>query len=122
MQAAWFIGRISDSVPNLLYDWRKTVAASKDVNKTGGAVLEYRLIYRKWPCAGDRFVVHSSLAGSAEKTHSLAHWVCDPETGDAWVTCEAVAVTLDLTTRKIIPTPPEQLDRLQEIAPKGLRL
>ncbi|MDJ0921463.1 MAG: thioesterase family protein [Henriciella sp.] len=122
MQAAWFMGRLSDSVPNLLYDWRLAVAASKAVADTGGAVLEYRMVYRKWPRAGDRFVIHTSLAGVTEKTHSLAHWVLDPDTGEAWITSEAVTVTLDLTTRKIIPTPPDQLKLLQEIAPEGLRV
>lgn len=122
MLAPWFMGRISDSVPNLLYDWRRRVAASSDGAKMGAAVLEYRLIYRKWPRAGDRFIVHTGLAAAAEKTHSLAHWVLDPDTGDAWITSEAVAVTFDLNTRKVIPTPPEQITSLEEIAPRGLRL
>ncbi|MEO0549154.1 MAG: thioesterase family protein [Pseudomonadota bacterium] len=122
MEASHFIGRLSDSVPNLLYDWRKAVAASHDVTETGSAVLEYRLIYRKWPRAGDRFVIHSSLADSTEKTHALAHWVLDPESGDAWLTCVAIAVAFDLEKRKIIPSPPGHLEQLQEIAPAGLGL
>ncbi|MCH9752036.1 MAG: thioesterase family protein [Alphaproteobacteria bacterium] len=120
--APWFIGRISDSVPTLLYDWRSKVAASKTGARMGGAVLEYRLIYRKWPRAGDRYVVHTSLANVAEKTHSLSHWILDPDTGDAWITSEAVAVTFDLDTRKAIPTPPEQIAELEKLAPRGLRL
>lgn len=122
MLAPWFMGRISDSVPNLLYDWRQQVAASTQGAKMGAAVLEYRLIYRKWPRAGDRFVVHTGLARVAEKTHSLAHWVLDPDTGDAWITSEAVAVTFDLNTRKVIQTPPAQIKALEKLAPKGLRL
>jgi acyl-CoA thioester hydrolase len=122
MLAPWFMGRISDSVPNLLYNWRQKVAANTDGAKMGAAVLEYRLIYRKWPRAGDRFVVHTGLARVAEKTHSLSHWMLDPDTGDAWITSEAVAVTFDLNTRKVIPTPPDQMIALEEIAPKGLTL
>lgn len=122
MLAPWFMGRISDSLPNLLYDWRQDVAAASEGAEMGAAVLEYRLIYRKWPRAGDRFVVHTGLAAAAEKTHALAHWVLDPDTGDAWITSEAVAVTFDLKTRKVIPTPPEQIASLERIAPRGLRL
>ena len=120
--APWFLGRISDSVPTLLSEWRAKVGASGDGARMGGAVLEYRIIYRKWPRAGDRYVVHSSLADVSEKTHSLAHWVLNPDSGDAYITCQAVAVTFDLDTRKVIPTPPEQIAELEALAPKGLTL
>lgn len=120
--APCFMGRISDSVPTLLHDWRAKVAASKSGARMGGAVLEYRLIYRKWPRAGDRFVIHTSLADVAEKTHTLSHWVMNPDTGEAFITSEAVAVTFDLETRKVIPTPAEQIAELEKLAPKGLRL
>ncbi|MEM7004927.1 MAG: thioesterase family protein [Pseudomonadota bacterium] len=122
MKAPWFMGRISDSVPNLLADWRKDVAAAAGDARMGAAVLEYRLVYRKWPCAGDRFVIHSSLSEAAEKTHTLVHWVMDPATGDAWLTSEALAVTFDLDTRKIIPTPKEHIAKLEQIAPRGLTI
>ncbi|MEM9571458.1 MAG: thioesterase family protein [Pseudomonadota bacterium] len=120
--APWFMGRISDSVPVLLTDWRSKVAATNASARMGGAVLEYRLIYRKWPRAGDRFVIHTSLADVAEKTHSLAHWVLNPDTGEAYMTSQAVAVTFDLDTRKVIPTPPEQIAELEKLAPRGLTL
>ena len=120
--APWFMGRISDSVPTLLHDWRSKVAASNGDVRMGGAVLEYRLIYRKWPRAGDRYVIHTSLADVAEKTHSLSHWVLNPDTGEAYITSQAVAVTFDLDKRKVIPTPPEQIAELEKLAPRGLGL
>ncbi|MEO0884228.1 MAG: thioesterase family protein [Pseudomonadota bacterium] len=122
METAWFMGRISDSVPNLLADWRDRVAAAADGARMGAAVLEYRLVYRRWPRAGDRFQIHSSLAAAAEKTHTLVHWMIDPETGKAWLTSEALAVTFDLDTRKIIPTAEEQIAELEKIAPRGLTI
>ncbi|MEM1035485.1 MAG: thioesterase family protein [Pseudomonadota bacterium] len=122
MKAEWFMGRISDSVPNLLYDWRQDVTSATDGAEMGAAVLEYRLVYRKWPRAGDRYVVHSALAEAAEKTHTLSHWMLNPDTGEAWMTSEAVAVTFDLKTRKVIPTPPDQIAALEKIAPRGLTL
>lgn len=122
MAPPWFMGRISDSVPNLLHAWRNTVAASVEGAQTGAAVLEYRLIYRAWPRAGDAFAIHSGLSEVGEKTHSLTHWVLDPFTGRPWATTQAVAVTFDLNTRKVIPTPAEAMRKLEEIAPKGLQL
>lgn len=118
----WFMGRISDSVPNLLFDWRNKVAASNGDVRSGGAVVEYRLIYRKWPRAGDRLVIHTSLADVQEKTHSLSHWVMNPDTGEAYTTCQAVALTFDLDTRKVIATSAEQIAELEKIAPRGLVL
>ena len=120
--APCFMGRISDSVPTLLHDWRSRVASSQADARMGGAVLEYRLIYRKWPRAGDRYVIHTSLAEVAEKTHTLSHWVLNPDNGEAYVTSQAVAVTFDLDKRKVIPTPPEQVAELGKLAPKGLSL
>lgn len=122
MLASWFIGRISDSVPNLLFDWRKEVANASPGAKMGAAVLEYRLVFRKWPRAGDRFIIHSSLEEIGDKTHSLVHWVMNPDDGEAWATTQAVAVTFDLNTRKVITTPPGPMQALAKIAPRGLRL
>ena len=120
--APWFIGRISDSVPTLLGDWREKIAASSGDVRIGSAVLEYRLVYRKWPRAGDRFVIHTSLADVVGKTHSLSHWMINPDTGEAYVTTQAVAVTFDLDKRKAIPAPPEQIKELEQLAPRGLVL
>ncbi len=123
MRPEYFIGRISDSVPNLLHGWRQSIAeAAGDGIRMGAAVLEYRLIYRRWPRAGDRFEVRTSLGETGEKVHSLVHWVMDPETGLPWVTSEAVAVTFDLDKRKVIPTPKPQMAELAELAPPGLSI
>ncbi|MEE2877801.1 MAG: thioesterase family protein [Pseudomonadota bacterium] len=122
MAPAWFIGRVSDSVPNLLYDWRMRVADSVPGQKMGAAVLEYRLIYRRWPKTGDRFEIRTALASVQEKTHSLVHWMLDPDTGLPWMTSEAVAVTFDLNKRKAISTPPEMMEDLARVAPGKLTL
>jgi acyl-CoA thioester hydrolase len=44
----------------------------------------------------------------------------DPVSGKPWATSRAVAITLDLDARKAIPAPPEALEELERIAPKGL--
>ena len=122
MAPGWIIGRISDSVPNLLYDWRKQVAEAAGGRRMGAAVLENRLRYHRWPKAGDAFEIHTSLGGTAEKTHSLVHWMMDPETGLPWATSQVVAITLDLDARKAIPSPPQMLEDLERLAPRGLSL
>ena len=122
-----FIGRVSDSVPNLMHAWREDIArahseAGGEPVRQGAAVLEYRLIYRKWPKAGDLFQVRSGLGQVGEKVHGLVHWIMDPRSGDAWCTSEAVAVTFDLTTRKVIATQPEHIAALEKRAVRGLTI
>ncbi|KCZ92901.1 hypothetical protein HJO_08097 [Hyphomonas johnsonii MHS-2] len=122
MAPPWIIGRISDSVPNLLFDWRNRVAGADKGRRMGAAVLENRLRYHRWPKAGDLFEIYTSLGGTAEKTHSLVHWMMDPATGKPWATSQVVAITLDLEKRKAMPTPPDMLAELETLAPRGLSL
>ncbi|RYY99751.1 MAG: acyl-ACP thioesterase [Alphaproteobacteria bacterium] len=124
MMPEFFIGRMSDSVGHLLKPWRDKLAkqaeARGEVVRMGGAVLEYRLVYRRWPRSGDRYVIRSGRGFQKEKVHSFVHWIMDPDTGDAWCTAEAVAVALNLETRKIMPATPEMMGALTELAPGGL--
>ena len=122
MRTSWFMGRMSDSVPNLLYHWRTDVTQAGGGTRTGGAVLEYRLVYREYPKAGDTFEIYASFNTAEEKVHSLIYWVVDPVSGKAWASTKAVAVTFDLDTRKIINTQPEHIDSLKKLAPIGLSL
>jgi acyl-CoA thioester hydrolase len=113
-----FIARVSDSVPNLMAAWREAVtarAAAGDgqARTAGAAVLEFRLLYRNWPEPGDGFEIRSGVCEVLEKTHKLAHWICDPVSGRAWATAEAVAVTFDLKTRKVIPADAQALAELR---------
>jgi acyl-CoA thioester hydrolase len=124
MLAEFFIGRLSYSVGHLLQPWREKVAeaarAKGETVASGGAVLEYRLVYRRWPGAGDRFVIRSGRGFLKEKVHSFIHWILDADTGEAWCTSEAVAVAFNIETRKIIPASPEALKALEKVAPAGL--
>ena len=114
-----FIGRVSDGVPGLA---TALGGGSARPGGVGGAVLEYRLAYRAWPRAGDRFEVRSGLAGFDDRAQRLAHWILDPATGEAWVTSEAVAIALDLEARKIIPIAEEAKARLARHVKPGLGL
>lgn len=122
LRAEHFTGRISDSVPNLLAQWRQETAA--DVSSSGqkvepaGAVVEARIVYRRWPRAGDLIEVYSGVAEVSDKTLRLAHWICDPGTGAAWASMEAVALTFDTLTRKTIAPSEEQRARMRKrVAP-----
>ena len=122
MMPHWFMGRVSDSVPNLLYEWRQRVAEASGGARMGAAVLEYRLRYHAFPRAGDAYEIYSSLGTVQEKTHSLVHWIMNPETGGPWVTSEAVAITMDLDKRKAVETPVALRKEIETIAPRGLTL
>jgi acyl-CoA thioester hydrolase len=122
MAPPWVIGRVSDSVPNLLFNWRKNVAAAAGDLRMGAAVLEYRMRYHDMPEAGDLFELYTGLGGVQGKTHSLIHWLMDPVSGKPWATGQATAITLDLDARKAIPAPASALEELERLAPKGLSI
>jgi acyl-CoA thioester hydrolase len=108
-----FAGRISDSVPNLLAQWRQDAADANDgAGAPAGAVVEARFVYRRFPRAGDLIEVRSGIIEVVDKTLRLAHWLCDPASGAAWASMEAVALTFDTTTRKTISPSPEARARL----------
>jgi acyl-CoA thioester hydrolase len=120
VEAQHIIGRIADGVPGLagLLGGREGPRPAH----LGGAVLEYRLAYAAWPRAGDRYAVRSGLTGFDERAQRLVHWMLDPETGDPWATTEAVAVSLDLEARKIVPLDDAARTRLAERITPGLSL
>ena len=122
MQPYWMIGRTSDSVPNILYNWRKRVADTAGDLRMGAAVLEYRLRYHAMPVAGDLYELYTSFGGASGKTHNLIHWMMDPAKGTPWATMQATAITLDLDARKAIPAPPEMISELIEMAAPGLKI
>jgi acyl-CoA thioester hydrolase len=122
MYPYWMLGRTSDSVPNILYNWRKKVAESAGDLRMGAAVLEYRLRYHATPVAGDVYELYTSFGGAQGKTHNLIHWMMNPADGTPWATMQATAITLDLDARKAIPAPPEMIRELSEMAAPGLEI
>jgi acyl-CoA thioester hydrolase len=113
MRTEHFMGRVSDSVPNFLQQWRRETANSNAGTVAAGAVVEARLVMRRWPHAGDLLEVYSGVSEVAGKTMRLAHWICDPATGNAWASLEVVALTFDTMTRKALEPPPEARAAMQ---------
>ena len=114
MRPEFFIGRVSDGVAGLGAALRARPGEPVDErpNGVGGAVLEYRIAYKSWPRAGDRFEVRSGLAAVGDRTQRLVHWMLDPDTGGSWASSEAIAISLDLNARRIIPISADDQARL----------
>jgi acyl-CoA thioester hydrolase len=124
MRPEQFIGRVSDGIPRLIRSFRETVVGASDEQpaRVGGAVLEYRLVHLDWPRAGDRLEIRSGLKDADTRTKRMVHWMIDPESGKAWGTSEAVAITFDLDARKIVPITEAARAELLKHAVAGLAL
>lgn len=124
MRAEVFIGRVSDNVPRLAEAMKGTAIADAPGRpaNVGGAVVENRLLYLGRPRIGDRFEIRSGLAGADTRTRRIVHWMLDPETGEPWGAAEAVAVSFDLETRRLLPTDEADLAKVRARVVEGLRL
>jgi acyl-CoA thioester hydrolase len=108
------VGRASDSVPNLLTQWRQALAGETGASPAG-AVVETRVAFRRFPRAGELIEIYSGIAEVGEKTLRLAHWFVDPESGRAWASMEAVALTFDTVTRKALAPSAEARERVAKL-------
>lgn len=117
MEQRAYMGRVSDAIPNLL---AQAMGRDRGQSTIGGAALEYRFVFRKAAQEGDILAVRSGLKSVANKTYNWVHWLFDLDTGDAVATAEAVAISLDLTTRKSIDIPPEMRAHLERLLVTGL--
>jgi acyl-CoA thioester hydrolase len=124
MRPELFIGRVSDGIGGLVGPLRAIVAghAPNKPARTGGAVLEYRLVQLDWPRAGERFELRSGLVGVDKRTMRMVHWMLDPESGKVWGTSEAVAITFDLDARKAVPIEDAAREAMMAQAVEGLAL
>lgn len=120
MRTETFMHRLSDGIPHF-FAGRRPGTVDTD-RKVGGAALEYRLIHHAWPRAGDRLELRSGSAGGDARFRRLVHWLLDPDTGRPWGSAEAIAVSFDLETRKLITLSDEELARVEADAVKGLGL
>lgn len=121
MTTRFYMGIVSDSIPNLLAKTRGEDRSSSIAGgNIGGAALEYRFIYRRMPQLGDVLTLRSGLKAVSEKTYVWAHWLFDYETGACVSTSEAVAISLDLVARKAVPIPEQMRLGLEKLVIPGL--
>jgi acyl-CoA thioester hydrolase len=99
MLEAAYLARVSDGVPHFFRSLRGSRGSALGV---GGAALEYRFAYHGRPRLGDLIEMRVGLKAIGRKTIHFCHWIFDVESSRCVSTSEAVAVSLDLTTRKSI--------------------
>jgi acyl-CoA thioester hydrolase len=116
-----FMQRLSDAIPNL-FAGRRPGNVDDGPPKIGGAAVEYRLVHHAWPRVGDRLELRSGSAGGDARVRRLVHWMLDPDTGRPWASAEAIAVSFDLATRKLITLSDEELARVEADCVPGLGL
>ncbi len=126
LRGEMFIARVSDAVPWLLTDWRvKAAAAAKAIDgverQPGGAAVEFRINIRKLPRAGDHIEARSAIVEVLPKANRIMHWLLDPVSGEGWASVEAMALSLDLISRKAFFAPDALRDDLAKRALPELR-
>lgn len=117
-----YIGRISDGIVNMARRFRiRDSLKERSTGKLGGAVLEYWLHFHEPLRRGDLIVVRSGLKAIHEKSNAFVHWMFNAKTGRLVSSSEAIAVTLDLEARKIVPLPDERREHMEGLVVPGLR-
>jgi len=120
MRIEAFMGRISDGVPHF---FQSLGGLTRDPSQgLGGAALEYRLIYRAFPRAGDIIEIRSGLRAQRGKTTEFCNFLFDAESGACIMSSDAVAVMFDMRLRKAIAPPAEVVERLASQAIPGLKV
>ncbi len=124
MRGEMYIGRVSDGVNRLFGDSRPGPAPveGEAPRRIGGAVLEYRLLHLDWPRAGDHVEFRSGFADCTSRTRRVFHWMVDPVSGKGWGSAEAVVISFDLDTRKVVDITPEAQETYRAQAVQGLGL
>lgn len=117
-----FVARISDGIVNMLARFQGAEGLqARSEGRVGGAVVEYRLHYLARPRPGDLVTVRTGVLALAGRSHRFAHWLFDARTGECLCSTEAVAVTLDLDSRRAIAMPDAQRERMQRfLLPQAL--
>ena len=111
-----YIGRVSDSMPNLWALMRYDANADDaDAAFGGSAVLEYRLQLHRALRVGDAFVHLSGIHSLGAKTWGLSHLMFHAASGQLAASAEAVGLAMDLTTRRAIAIPDTQRSRMQAL-------
>jgi acyl-CoA thioester hydrolase len=113
-----FLARVSDGMPHFFNSLHRREAPAG----LGGAALEYRFAYHGRPRLGDIIEMRVGLKAVARKTIHFCHWIFDAETKRCVSTSEAVAVTLDLTTRKSVDFSEEARAALEARVVPGLTM
>jgi len=110
-----YVGRISDSVVNLLAHFQTGEELSRRSHGLeGGALVELRIAWHATLRAGSRFSIHSGVAAVGGKTQRFVHLFFDEVTRACVATAQGIAVAMDLKTRRAIELPDARRRRMQD--------
>jgi len=108
MRPEHVLERVSQAIPHQLgrNDLPLAEFMPELAGHLGGATVELRTIFHRWPRAGDRLVLRSGLADVTPKMSRLSHWLLDPATGQPWAETEMLIVNFDLQARRAVELAP----------------
>ena len=114
MELFQYVGRMSDSVVNLLSRFQTEEELSRrSAGVEGGALVELRITFHAPLRMGSAFTIHSGVAAVARKTQHFVHLFFDEDSRSCVATARGVAVAMDLKTRKSIELPEERRRRIE---------
>ncbi len=114
MELFQYVGRMSDSVVNLLAHFQTEEELSRRSHGIeGGALVELRIAWHAPLRAGGLFTIHSGIAATGRKTQHFVHLFFDELSHACVATAQGIAVAMDLKTRKAIEIPEARRRRIE---------
>lgn len=114
LESFQYVGRMSDSVVNLLaHVQTEGEMARRSEGVEGGALVELRIAYHAPLRVGSSFTIQSGIAALGRKTQHVVHLFFDESSRACVATAQAVAVAMDLRTRRAIDLPEERRRRIE---------
>jgi acyl-CoA thioester hydrolase len=114
MEHYQYVGRMSDSVVNLLAHFQtEEELARRTVGIEGGALVELRIAFHAPLRTGSLFTIRSGIAAAGRKTQHFVHLFFDESSRACVATAQGVAVAMDLKTRKAIDLPEARRRRIE---------
>ncbi|HTO96183.1 MAG TPA: thioesterase family protein [Myxococcales bacterium] len=114
MEPYQYVGRMSDSVVNLLAQFQTDEELSRrSLGVEGGALVELRIAFHAPLHAGSFFTIHSGVAELGRKTQHFVHLFFDELSGKCVATADGIAVAMDLATRRAIELPEARRRRIE---------
>jgi acyl-CoA thioester hydrolase len=109
-----YVGRISDSVVNLMAHFQTDEELSRrSRGEEGGALVELRIVHHAPLRAGDLFTIHSGIAAVGRKTQHIVHLFFDELSRACVASAEGIAVAMDLQTRRAVELPEGRRRRIE---------
>lgn len=114
MELFQYVGRMSDSVVNLLAHFQTEEDLSRRSHGIeGGALVELRIAWHAPLRAGSLFTIHSGIAAAGRKTQHFVHLFFDEASRACVATAQGIAVAMDLKTRRAIELPEARRRRIE---------